>query len=176
MKAKISTFGCCRFHISSEKPASTFSHDVAQAEARWNVESCKVKEKHMQVVEPTTKRNSVFTCWVTVVFLNVCQHYRRAKTHIVAINVLEICRRLSDLWTNGTEIFGNSGKSEKKEIPQKVLPFFRNLSTGMNRSIWIRPGITENSIQMVSAPVVPTRCLLFLATNGNLTLLFFIRE
>ena len=24
----------------------------------------------------------------------------------------------------------------------------------MNRSIWIRPGITENSIQMVSAPGV----------------------
>ena len=27
-----------------------------------------------------------------------------------------------------------------------------------------------------SSPLVPTRCLLFLATNGNLTLLFFIRE
>ena len=39
-------------------------------------------------------------------------------------------------------------------IPRKVLPFFRKLSTGMNRSIWIRPGITENSIQMVSAPGV----------------------
>ena len=50
------------------------------------------------------------------------------------------------------EIFRNSGKSEKKEIPRKVLPFFRKLSTGMNRSIWIRPRITENSIQMVSAP------------------------
>ena len=51
----------------------------------------------------------------------------------------------------GTEIFGNSGKSEKKETPRKVLPFFRKLSTVMNRSIWIRPGIYENSIQMVSA-------------------------
>ena len=38
-------------------------------------------------------------------------------------------------WTNGTEIFGNSGKSGKKEIPRKVLPFFRKLSTGMKRSI-----------------------------------------
>ena len=27
--------------------------------------------------------------------------------------------------TNGTEIFGNSGKSGKKEIPRKVLPFFQ---------------------------------------------------
>ena len=33
-------------------------------------------------------------------------------------------------WTNGTEMFGNSGKSGKKEIPRKVLPFFRKLSTG----------------------------------------------
>ena len=27
------------------------------------------------------------------------------------------------MWTNGTEISGNSGKSEKKEVPRKVLPF-----------------------------------------------------
>ena len=30
--------------------------------------------------------------------------------------------------------------------------------------------------QAKSSPLVPTRCLLFLATNGNLTLLFFSRE
>ena len=35
---------------------------------------------------------------------------------------------------------------------EKVLPFFRKHSTEMNRSIWILSGITENSIQMVSAP------------------------
>ena len=44
-KARISSFGCCSIHISSGKPAisihTIFSHDVAQAEARWNV-----KEKH----------------------------------------------------------------------------------------------------------------------------------
>ena len=54
--------------------------------------------------------------------------------------------------TNGTGISRNSVKSEKKGIPRKVLPIFRKQSTGMKRSIWILPGITENSIQMVSAP------------------------
>ena len=39
-------------------------------------------------------------------------------------------------------------------MPRKVITFFRKLSTGMNRSILIRHGITENSIQMVSAPDV----------------------
>ena len=39
----------------------------------------------------------------------------------------------------------------------KVLPFFRKLSTGMNRSIWIRPGITKYSIQIVSAQENPDR-------------------
>ena len=53
-------------------------------------------------------------------------------------------------WTNGTELFGNSGKSEKKEIPRKVLPFLRKLS------ISIHPGISENSIQMVSTHVFHT--------------------
>ena len=41
----------------------------------------------------------------------------------------------SNLWANGTEISGNSGQSEKKGIPRKVLPFFRKHFTGMNRSI-----------------------------------------
>ena len=36
-------------------------------------------------------------------------------------------------------------------MPRRVLPFFRKQSTRMNCSIWILPGITENSIQMVSA-------------------------
>ena len=61
---------------------------------------------------------------------------------------------ISQVRTRLKEIFGNSGKSEKKEIPQKVLPFFQKFSTRMNRSIWIRPGITENSTQMVRAPRV----------------------
>ena len=34
---------------------------------------------------------------------------------------------------------------------KKVLPFFRDHSTGMNCPMWNLPGITENSIQMVSA-------------------------
>ena len=37
----------------------------------------------------------------------------------------------------------HTAKSEKNEIPRKVLPFFRKLSTGTNRSIWILPGINE---------------------------------
>ena len=36
------------------------------------------------------------------------------------------------MWTNGTQISGNSGKSERKEIPRRVLPFFWKYSTGMN--------------------------------------------
>ena len=43
-KATISSLGYCSIHISSGRPAisiNIFSHDVAQAEARWNV-----KEKH----------------------------------------------------------------------------------------------------------------------------------
>ena len=50
-------------------------------------------------------------------------------------------------WANGTEISGNSGQTEKKEIPRKVLPFFpktfhRDEPFHFN---------SENSIQMVSA-------------------------
>lgn len=36
-------------------------------------------------------------------------------------------------------------------MARKVLPFFRKQSTGMNRVIWILPGITEKSSQMESA-------------------------
>ena len=39
------------------------------------------------------------------------------------------------LWTNGRDISGNSGQSEEKEIPRKVLSFSRKLFTGTNRSI-----------------------------------------
>ena len=53
---------------------------------------------------------------------------------------------------NGTEISGKSGETEKKEIPRKVLPFFRKISTGMNCSIWILTGIFGFSEQMVSTP------------------------
>ena len=52
---------------------------------------------------------------------------------------------------NGTKISGKSGETEKKEIPWKVLPFFRKISTGMNCSIWILTGISRFSEQMVSA-------------------------
>ena len=58
--------------------------------------------------------------------------------------------------TNGTENFCLFGKNGKKVIPQKALLFFRKISTGINRSIWILPGISEFSIQMVSVPVVLT--------------------
>ena len=37
--------------------------------------------------------------------------------------------------TCGTGISGNSGQSEKKGIPRKVLPFFRKHSTEMKRTI-----------------------------------------
>ena len=48
-KAMISSFGCCSIHISSGKPAISihiFSHDVAQADARWNPRIMQVEEKH----------------------------------------------------------------------------------------------------------------------------------
>ena len=41
-----------------------------------------------------------------------------------------------------------TGESEKKGIPRKVFPLFRKHSTVMNRSIWILPGIAENSSQI----------------------------
>ena len=63
--------------------------------------------------------------------------------------------------TNGTENFGRFGKNGKKVIPRKVLLFFRKISTGMNQSIWILPGIFGFSIQMVSA-------LVFRRTNSSL--------
>ena len=53
--------------------------------------------------------------------------------------------------TNGTKNFCRFGKNGKKVIPPKVLLFFRKFSTGINRSIWIIPGITGFSIRMVSA-------------------------
>ena len=37
-------------------------------------------------------------------------------------------------------------KKREKGIPRKVLLFFRKHSTGMNRSIWILPGITGISV------------------------------
>ena len=54
--------------------------------------------------------------------------------------------------TNCTKNFSRFGKNGKKVIPRKVFLFFRKISTGMNCSIWILPGITGFSIQMVSAP------------------------
>ena len=46
-------------------------------------------------------------------------------------------------------------KERKRECLERLLPFFRKHSTGMNRSISILPGITENSIQMVSTQGLP---------------------
>ena len=40
----------------------------------------------------------------------------------------------------------------------KGITFFRKISTGMNRSIWILHGISGFSIQMVSARIFRTRC------------------
>ena len=54
--------------------------------------------------------------------------------------------------TSGTTNFSRFSKNGKKVIPRKVLPFFRKISTGMNNSIWILPGISWFSIKMVSAP------------------------
>ena len=51
----------------------------------------------------------------------------------------------------GAENLGRFGKNGKKVIPWKVLLFLRKISTGMNPSIWILPGISGFSIQMVSA-------------------------
>ena len=67
----------------------------------------------------------------------------------------EACMALV-IQTNGTENFGRFGKNGKKVIPRKILLFLRKISTGMNRSIWILPGISEFSIQMTSAHVVLT--------------------
>ena len=55
------------------------------------------------------------------------------------------------LLTNGTEIFRNPGWIGKEVILRKVSPFSRKKFTGMTRTIWIHPGITDFSMQMVSA-------------------------
>ena len=64
-------------------------------------------------------------------------------------------------WSNQTIIIQKisvvSVKSGKKVIPRKVLLFCRKISTRMNRSIWILPGITGFSIQMVSVACLPHR-------------------
>lgn len=55
------------------------------------------------------------------------------------------------MWTNGTEIYGNSGKKEEKETPQKVLPFCPKT---FHRDEHLNsPRVIENFIQMVSAPL-----------------------
>ena len=54
--------------------------------------------------------------------------------------------------TNGRENVGRFDKNGKGVILRKVLLyFFRKISTGMKRSIWILPGFSGLSIQMVSA-------------------------
>ena len=52
--------------------------------------------------------------------------------------------------TNGTENFGRFGKNGRTVTPRKVVLYFRKISTGMKRSIWIFPGISGYSIQTVS--------------------------
>ena len=52
--------------------------------------------------------------------------------------------------TNGTENFARFGKNGKKVMSRNVLLFFQQISTGMNRSIWILPEISGFSVQMVS--------------------------
>ena len=47
-------------------------------------------------------------------------------------------------------------KARRREYLKIYYLFLRKRSTGVNRSIWIIPGITENSIQMVSALVLTT--------------------
>ena len=129
---------CCSIHISSGKPAISiriFSHDVAQAEARWNV-----KEKHKYrpqnvirfhlqgcscVLErPPILPTSKDTHSNDKRFGNLPPSFRSLAFFLRSITVKSVA--LYE-WTNGTEIFGNSGKSRKKEIPRKVLPFFRKL-------------------------------------------------
>ena len=51
--------------------------------------------------------------------------------------------------TKGTENFARFGKNGKKVIPSKGITIFSRKR--MNRSIWILPGISGFSIQMVSA-------------------------
>ena len=54
-----------------------FSYDVAQAEARWNAESSEVKEKHKYRPQNVIRFYLLGYSCVS----NVCQHYRRTKTH-----------------------------------------------------------------------------------------------
>ena len=51
---------------------------------------------------------------------------------------------------------GRVGKNGKNVIPRNVVLVFRKISTGMNRSIWTLPGISEFSIQMVISQAFDT--------------------
>ena len=59
---------------------------------------------------------------------------------------------------NGTKKFRSFRlKAGKREYLERYYFFCRKISTGMNRFIWILPGIIGFSIQMVSAPCLPHR-------------------
>ena len=83
---------------------------------------------------------------------------KRERAWIVPFTKYRYIFRFLSTWrlalvipTNGTENFGRFGDNGKKVIPRKVLLFFRKKSTRVNRSLWILPGISRFSIQMVSA-------------------------
>ena len=135
-KAKISSFKLLQHpHFVRETLAISihiFSHDVAQAEAHWNV-----KEKHKYrpqnvirfhlqgcicvLKRPPTLPTSKDTHSNDKRFGNLPPSFRSLAFFLRSITVKSLA--LYE-WTNGTEIFGNSGKSGKQEIPRKVLPFF----------------------------------------------------
>ena len=137
------------YHLISFRPGNqqsaptVFSQDVAQEEACWNVkEKHKYRPKnlirfHLQgcscvLKRPLTLPTSKDTHCNDKRFGNLPPSFRSLSFFLRSITVKSLA--LYE-WTNGTEIFGNSGKSGKNEIPRKVLPFFRKPSTGMNRSI-----------------------------------------
>ena len=72
--------------------------------------------------------------------------------------------------TTGTENFGRFGKNRKKVIPQKVLLIFHKISTRMNSSIRILPGIPRFSIPMVSAQTLLFISIVLTVTNINFLL------
>ena len=127
----------CSIHISSGKPAISihiFSCDVAQAGARWNMkEKHKYRPKnlirfHLQgcscvLKRPLTLPTSKDTHCNDKRFGNLPPSFRSLSFFLRSITVKSLA--LWE-WTNGTEIFGNSGKRGKKEIPRKVLPFSEN--------------------------------------------------
>ena len=86
-KATISSAAASTFRQGNRQSASTFSHDVVKENTGTDHKTYSFSPAGLQLCSKTSTNTN-----------------RRAKTHIVTINVLEICRHLSDLKHSFAEV------------------------------------------------------------------------